>query len=95
MKLKNTINHDTGSKLIKIAKRFFFNRNTQDKMEPTIIATGYKEMAKTNETLAAFTPLSKLINDNPQMTNHGNKESIYKIWLMIKYDFISSSYLKF
>lgn len=40
MKLKNATIHNNGIKLIKTAKRFFFTRNTQAKMEPTITATG-------------------------------------------------------
>jgi hypothetical protein len=83
--------HSIGSKLIMIENLFFFTRNTQAKMEQMITATGYKVMARTKEPLARFTPLSKLMNDNPHMTNQGIKESAYRIWLIIRYSFIYSS----
>lgn len=88
MKPKKAIIHNIGTKLIIIANRCFLTRNTQARMEPTITATGNSEMARTKELLARFTPLSKLINDNPQMTNQGTKERTYKIWLIIRYGFI-------
>jgi hypothetical protein len=53
-------------------------------MEHTITANGYKEMDRTKETLYRFTPLSKLINDNPQIKNQGIKESKYRIWIIIR-----------
>lgn len=71
--------HSNGSKLMMIENLLFFKRNTQAKMEQMITATGYNVMARTNEPLARFTPLSKLMNDNPQMTNQGIRESAYRI----------------
>jgi len=62
-----------------IANRGFFTRNTQARMEAAITANGNSEITRTKEPLARFTPPSKLINDNPQMTNQGTKESTYKI----------------
>lgn len=89
MKPKKPNIHSIGTKLRIIESRFFFTRKNQARMAQMITATGYKEMASTKETFAEFTPLSKLINDNPQMTNQGMKESAYKIWVMIKYGFMS------
>jgi hypothetical protein len=83
--------HSNGIKLMMIENRFFFTWNTQAKMEQMITATGYKVMVRTKEPLARFTPLSKLMNDNPQMTNQGIKESANRIWLIIRYNFIYSS----
>jgi hypothetical protein len=94
MNQRKAIIHTIGIKLIIQASRFFLTRNTQAKMELMITATGYKEMARTKEPLDKFTPLSKLINDNPQITNQGIKESKYKIWLIIRYSFINSSSVK-
>lgn len=76
--MKETI-HKQGSKLMMTAKRFFFNRNTQAKIEPRTTATGYREITKTKVVLYALKPLSKLINERPQMTNQGNKEIRYNI----------------
>jgi hypothetical protein len=66
------------------ASRFFFTRKYQDKIEHTLTATGYKEMDRTKETLYRFTPLSKLIKDNPQIKNQGINENKYRIWLIIR-----------
>jgi hypothetical protein len=82
--------HNNGSKLMMIANRFFFALNTHDKIEQIITATGYKVMARTKDTLNTPIPLSKLINDKPQMASQGSNESAYRTWLMIKYSFIES-----
>jgi hypothetical protein len=80
--------HNIGIKLRVIASLFFFTRRVQAKMEQMITAIGYEDIASTKERLYRFTPLSKLINDNPQMTNHGKKDRKNKNWVMIRYSFI-------
>lgn len=84
MKQKNAIIHNEGTRLIMTANRFFFNRKIQAKMEQMRIATGYNVMIRTKETFHTPIPASKLINDIPQMTIHGIKESKYNIWLIIR-----------
>lgn len=71
--------HKHGIKLMMTANRLFFNRKIQARMDPMTTATGYRDITNTKETLFTFTPLSKLINESPQMTNHGNNEIKYKI----------------
>lgn len=84
MKQKKAIIHNEGTRLIMTANRFFFNRKTHAKIEQMRIATGYNVIIRTKEVFHMPIPASKLINDIPQMTTHGIKESKYKIWLIIK-----------
>jgi hypothetical protein len=85
---KNPMTHNNGSKLMIIANRFFFTLNNHDKIEQSITATGYKVIARTKDTLYTLNPLSKLINDNPQMASQEINDSAYRTWLVIKYSFI-------
>lgn len=73
-----------------IANRFFFDLNNHDNIEQSITATGYTVIARTKDTLYTLNPLSKLINDKPQIASQGINESAYNTWLIIKYSFIAS-----
>lgn len=76
-----------GTKLIMMESLFLFTRKIQAKIELIMTATGYKVITKTKEVLYKPIPASKLMKDKPQITNHGNKERLYRIWAIIKNNF--------
>jgi hypothetical protein len=67
--------HIIGIELMMMAVRFLYIYRIQEKMEQRITATGYMPIPKTKEMFPALKPLSKLIKDKPQITNHGIRHS--------------------